>query len=150
HDNPFLESDVSRGSESEDLQVEARFFLTPEEVEAAALPKPSWFIVRKAFEGTRSFEIIPPPPKRDLTSRAILWQALNSAIQSQRLMNRLDEDAEEALTEAWPDISELLQSEAEEIDDGSIDPIEEHVEVIADAAIASDAAKIRKIRAHFE
>jgi energy-coupling factor transporter ATP-binding protein EcfA2 len=145
NDDAPVPGEISRGSRREEFLIEGRFFLSQEELELAGLQAASWLVVRKVVSGSRSYDVAPAPPKRDLTHRGRLWQLLNFAITNKRFRARIDDDADEDLDDRWDEVSPILQSDEEDLSDDDQNTVSELVQLVERLTIDKDAATIKKI-----
>src|SRR5437899_8182883 len=77
---PPAPGDYSRGIEKSAFSIEARFFLSPDDLKAAHLDGPHWLVVTKKSDGQRSLTITPPVPRRDTSERTLLLQLIRAAL----------------------------------------------------------------------
>jgi predicted ATP-dependent endonuclease of OLD family len=141
HDDPPLPSDISRGTDPSEFSIDARFFLSNEDIAAAELTGPAWLTVTKKIDGRRRLSITPRPDKRDLQPRHRLRQAIFAASENQKFLSR----APDGLIEDFEGILKILSSDSEDISAENLAAVLEFVEVLSSVIAESDSAAVRSI-----
>jgi len=93
-------TDVSYGTDANDLQIVARFLLDDVELGEARLPSPSWLNVHKEHDGQLSYNFTPMPSDRDISHRDPVLSAIQALLE--------DDDAVVTINVAEADFSERL------------------------------------------
>jgi energy-coupling factor transporter ATP-binding protein EcfA2 len=142
NNDPPPASDLSRGEDPSRFKIEARYFLSDDDLLAAGGITSRWLRLEKGLDGKRRYAFEPDRPHRDLLSRRLLLEALEIARSNAKFRLRLDEK------ELLPDLDEAvthLHSTEETFKKEEIDSIKDNISRIVDVVEIKDIAAIRKI-----
>lgn len=142
HDEPPDPRDFARGESPDAFRIEGRYFLSPEDVEAAGLADSKWLRVVKRADGRRTYAIEPAPPKRDVRARQRLSAGLATAQENAKFRARVDD---EGLFDEPEEVLAALNSDAEDLEASAINLVAEFVQALLPHIAERDPAGIRKL-----
>ena len=142
HDDPLAAGDLARGEKSEAFLVEGRYFLSPQDAEAAGLTTSKWFKVIKRADGVRKFAIEPAPPQRNLTARRKLAEGLKVASENAKFGPRVEA---EGLLKGFDEVIGTLSGDAEDLESSAIERVNSFVGALLPNIAERDAAVVRRL-----
>lgn len=134
--------DFARGEDRSRFKIEARYFLSEDDRQAAGGIEATWLILEKGPEGKRLYSFGPEWPRRSLIPRRVLKEALESARENARFSQRLE------AAELLPNIESalaVLGSSEETLKSADIDSALSDLSTIAAQIEARDPASIRRL-----
>ena len=145
NDDPPTSSDFSRSGDRASFSLEAKYFLSGEDLDAAGLSGPHWLSVTKRMDGNRILAITPHPPKRDTALRIQLVELFLFALNHQKFAKAIEGEPLQRLNAAWPQVGAILRSEAEDLSDSEIQHIVDFSAFLSVVLPPSLPAKVRRI-----
>lgn len=98
HAEPIDPIDISR-IDPVKTQIEGRFYLDSDDLEAANINVATWLTITKAQTGARTFELDPRTSKRDIRKRHKIASDLKKVTENQYVIQDLENSEAEALAE---------------------------------------------------
>lgn len=107
---PLDARDISRGLQSINTKITAKFLLSREETQFAGIPYPSWLLVQKTAAGKRTYDFQPSAPDRETTHREELFADLSAIEGNSFLSEAVHADDEGLLNRALANVRSLVDS----------------------------------------
>ncbi|MEG3082810.1 AAA family ATPase [Sphingomonas sp. PB2P12] len=145
---PIPKADYARAAivSDDDIIIVARFRLEIEDLTAAQLTGPTWYILDKKASGQQVHHFEPKVHLRDSSHRAKLKVALAKVRKNNKLLGRLIQTVS-TIPEILDQVDEILLSKKETLSKEEIAKIEEFKELISDKADETDPAYFRDLAA---
>lgn len=121
---PFPSYDLTRGMprSDDDIIITSRFRLNDDDLAAARLDHPTWYILKKKVTGGQMYSFEPDVPPRDTTYRKKLLAALDKIRKNNKLWGRLVQEYDDVM-ETFDDAIEALSSAEETLDTDALNAL---------------------------
>lgn len=121
---PFQKSDLTRGKNFSDdhIILKAKFRLEKNDLEAAKIDKPTYYIFSRSVSGEQIYEFDPPLSRRDTSGRAKIVSLIDRIRGNQRVWEKLQNEIED-ISDTFDNARRILASDAENLDDNEIEYI---------------------------
>ena len=109
--NPISKSDLSRGAQipPDQVVISARFRLNDEDLAAANISQPTWYILDKKASGKQTHRFDPPVPRRNTSQRKKIVSVLEKIRSNNRLWGRLANE-ESIISDTFGRVIDILKS----------------------------------------
>ncbi|MEZ5735929.1 MAG: AAA family ATPase [Novosphingobium sp.] len=151
NDEAIPKHDLSRGMKIPDDQniITAKFRLDHDDLEAAKLTTPTWYILSKRKDGSQIYGFEPAIRKRDISNRNKLLGILQKIRKNNRLWGRLIENNESVIAH-FDNAQKILNTSIETIKDEQLEELEELSRYISNSAIDSDPKYFKSLSNHID
>lgn len=145
-DNELIsERDLTRDQRApaDQVIISARFRLDEDDLAAAGLNRPTWYVLDKVAAGKRTYRFEPPIDRRDISKRLKLLRKVEQVRKNNRLWGRLVEDDSEAIS-LFDEVSDVLQATNETFED-EFETLRKFISFVDENALKSDPAYFREL-----
>jgi predicted ATP-dependent endonuclease of OLD family len=143
---PVQKFDLTRGKvySDDEVIITSRFRLDADDLAAARLDQPTWYILNKKVSGNQTLLFEPAVPKRDIANRAKLLTVLAKINNNNKLWGRLVQEHDDAIS-VFDDARDALSSKEETISDDDLEALRELSTFAKENSIRSDPKYFREL-----